>query len=495
MKTQTIATLALLALSAGTILAEDKRPIVTIGYGASPLLQALRSQHPNADAREMMRGLKTAKGRNAAMDMRAALQAELGRMDALVADLAEVDMTEEDVALVDAATLSGVPVVLENVTSEKMAKLFGIGADNPLIVAEWDPKTQKGTLHFTQGQPQDDIPGADVPNIETLDNFGTRLAFVQSLISRKATKERAAAGDPLPTTGLCSTAAASFCREWRTSGLGMKRFCPNRGYGTPQYTCEFGMAYLDPELEFGLYKTGNYRYVRLRSVGSYGVANAIGRHKNSMDERFPFFSFYKVKMTPTFISRDGLPMDWNVWNMAPTNQNASTSISVTTGFNISASNAPASVDATKTTTFTGKDWSVIANPNPPEVHWAWYLSTSKGACDDKAYTQTLGGSLLNLSHWCSSRFFANAIDKLPDMSMYGYGLDANSSFGEVVYSGTKIGDIVINYSATGKVGSVWDWGRNGEINGFRTYTASDTRTSSYTIRISMGVADGAAWQQ
>jgi len=63
-------------------------------------------------------------------------QLKASNVDAVIANLSNVNPTEDDMELVTAALEEGVPVVLEKVSKDKMATMLGLGIDADMVVAE-----------------------------------------------------------------------------------------------------------------------------------------------------------------------------------------------------------------------------------------------------------------------------------------------------------------------------------------------------------------------
>ena len=138
-----------LALVFGLLMAPDagaqsaKKKIIVLGRGEkSAVISGVAKTRHRLNHKEMVSAakqrrekLKTAKEERAETKKR--IKAQLADVDAVAADLSEtVEDDEDDGLVVESAIEAGVPVILENVSKAKMAKLVRVGVNAGTAIVE-----------------------------------------------------------------------------------------------------------------------------------------------------------------------------------------------------------------------------------------------------------------------------------------------------------------------------------------------------------------------
>lgn len=145
------------------------RKLMVLGNGASPVLRGLAGSREKVDGRARVRAARAvAESRGGdrqaqRSQVESILRAELGDIDALVADLAEIDPAADDQLLVQVALEAGVALVLERVHPERMAQLTGhMGVSADLIVIR---RGEQGQLRLNVWSDEGEV-GGDVVTTE-----------------------------------------------------------------------------------------------------------------------------------------------------------------------------------------------------------------------------------------------------------------------------------------------------------------------------------------
>ncbi|MEE9398320.1 MAG: hypothetical protein V3V31_15050 [Methylococcales bacterium] len=150
--------------------------------GAKALIQSIRAKLPlpndgNKEAETMRR--------KAEMD---AIGHTLRKVDAVVVDLAEVTPTPDGILVAKAAIKAGVPIVMENVSGEKMVALVGTGTDADLVVA-WS-KAKGGPIQLTLWSDEPGVhgnPGSETKNyIRDPKGFKQVIAEVEAILEQRS---------------------------------------------------------------------------------------------------------------------------------------------------------------------------------------------------------------------------------------------------------------------------------------------------------------------
>jgi hypothetical protein len=490
-----MALVAAVTFTGSLAFAQNPQPqrFVSLGYSASPVIQALKAGKESLDGREMMKAMRAASERNGGpplskQGMQASVRAKLAGVSALIADLGELELTESDLTMIEAANDAGIPVVLENVTGEKLASVFGAGVDNSLVVAEFDPRTRMGQLNFAEPLKVDEnFEGAEIPRTADRLSFSARLKFVQEIIEKRPFT-KGARPQAVSDLGACTVTGSSLlpanaCKEWRTSGLGPVYFCPYQGYGNPSYTCEHGMPWYDPEFEFGVYQVGPNKYIRLRAIGGFGMNMTGATVQSSNTERFPYFNQFRVAFTPNFTGTD-----FSISRLAPANANSTTSFSTTTGWSVGvdgsvSSGGPSaglnvSYNQSTTTTMEVTDWSARNTSTGANASWVYYMSNTTN-CQDSARPIGFYDNLLDkMFSWCtpSAKYTVN---KIPGWSTNGYSY--YDPFAEATWWGHTAASIPVQYKVGVQVNNAWT-----TSTGWNWHTAYDSRSSTGTLWINTG---------
>lgn len=455
-----LAVRALLTLtaSAGFLAAADTN-LITLGDAQSPVITGLKSKRNTVDGRALIQSVKqspevSSAGPKAREVQLRLMRSRLGKADAVVADLSEITPTEDDSALMEAARQAGVPVVLENVTKEKMANVFGIGLDNPLVIAEYDADRHMG--HLTFGEPAH-LEGAadDSATMAELRSFNHKLDVAESVLKTSSQARAAAKASGAPKaeltnpTGYCSQGAltSSQCQEWYSTGLGPVTFniATFAGGDNTLHPYFPAMSFVDPEFFAGVYQVGLTKYVRVQALGGWGNMQYGGLlppyfPTNFESERMPFFSNYGISLQPLGLNTQ----TWGIDRVAPLNPNNNTTIATTTGWQVGASGGnsggslTASYGSSTTSTITLNDWSVIDFSGSPTAGWSYYMSA---ASDCKGNSNAISyGSLTDsgMTSWCVSEA-KQIVNNPPAWSWFGYHYTGTSNpLAESVWHGNTV---------------------------------------------------------
>jgi hypothetical protein len=434
-----------LSASAGFLAAADTN-LITLGNAQSPVITGLKSQRNTVDGRALIESVKqspelSSAGPKAHEVQLRLMRGRLGKADAVVADLSEITPTEDDSALMEAAREAGVPVVLENVTREKMANVFGVGLDNPLVIAEYDAARHMG--HLTFGEPAH-LEGVedDSATMADLRSFNHKLHVAESVLTNSSQARAAAKAPGAPKaeltnpTGYCSQAVltSSQCQEWYSTGLGPITFNIATLAGGANYLHPYfpAMSFVDPEFFAGVYQVGLTKYVRVQALGGWGNRQ-IGAlppsfPENFESERMPFFSNYAISLQPVGLNTQ----TWGIDRVAPLNPNNNTTIATTTGWQVGASGGnsggslTASYGSSTTSTVTLNDWSIIDFSSSPTAGWAYYMSAASD-CEGDANAISYG-SLTDsgMTSYCTKEF-KQIVNNPPDWSWFGYNYTGTSN--------------------------------------------------------------------
>jgi hypothetical protein len=471
--------------------------VLRIGQAGSPTLKALIGGRQTTDARDFTAGRK--KDPEAARQAKAALKAA----DFVAVDLSEVDPSEEDLKLIDDALEAGLPIVIENANAPRMAALFGVGIANSLAIVEYDSKSHKGKVNLADPMPMEDIPGYEqLPQANA--NFGDRVRFAQEIL----TKRPFTRGAQNQAIGFCGSVPLSACREFTFAAPGIN-FCPYR-WVNRTYTCENGLATIDPQMEVGLYaaRDGNgtsRKYFFVRAIGGWHVAASVyGGDPPSRDwayERFPFFSRYRMSMTPYTNGAAGLPAGWKLLATAPTNSNGSTSVSSTTGWSITgragcgaestgptcSAGVTAGYSSSRTYSMELQDWSTMNNSGSVGADFTYFMS--KADLNGKPVALTYN-QLMDLSHFNKALYKGvipswewTGLATLPSWSMKGRHANG-TSLAEAVWMGENSTPFLINLQVTAEVRNMAvtsspTW--YGQM--FFAHTSRDVRSGSDSVMV------------
>jgi hypothetical protein len=448
--------LVLFTAAVTCLTAADNR-FISLGYSNSPVLQVLKASRQVVDGRALAESVK--KSPNA----KEMLARQLLTADAIGADLSEIEPTDEDVLIVDAAEQAGIPVIFENVTKVKMAKFFGLGVDNDLVVAEYNPTLRRGRLNFGEPLHLTD-PEHEAPVMQERRTFAARLKVAQDVIQSrpfiKSAKPQAETN-----TGVCSAASSassvpiptSACQEWESSGLGPIYFLVEDPAGIEVDLTNF----IDPEFFYGVYQVGTQKYVLLRATGGWG--NALDAVVSTSSKRFPFFRTYKVQFQPI--------TDWTADRYAPANLNNTSTITTTTGFSLTAGasagqgssgvNASATYSSSTASTVNVSDWTAQNNSSGVNSTWTYYMSDTYD-CNNSSNQIGLYDSLTTMISYCSGSW-ENYVNLPPVWSRAGYSYSGTPLTEAVLRSGNSMETgMEVNYIVTATVDGLeisdhWLW--------------------------------------
>lgn len=334
-----------------------------VSSGISKARKRVNGKDLITTARERKEKLKTPEEERKETKRR--LRAQLVDADAVVADLSAPPTSEDDGLLVEAAIEEGVPVVLENTDSAKMASLTGaIGVEAATVVIESraeggelqvtivdgpplqvqsgpgqvtkkptaqpvpvDPKLKAALAQYDAQQKaaRANAPKpANVPEVSKLTS-AQKAAKVEELISEKAFKKGVERHGLL--TGKCT--AATVCREGIVAPA-LQSFCPGGVCSTANS--------LAPAIEWGVYKTvtqnpttgvpRNAAYIVTRAAGRPNIAMAWDEERN----RGYYLEGWNIQLSATFPANMGWIMD----RAKPLNANNKATTTYTSGFSLGA---------------------------------------------------------------------------------------------------------------------------------------------------------------
>lgn len=160
----------------------------------------------------------------------------------------------------------------------------------------------------------------------------------------------------------------------------------------------------------GVYKAGNLKYVRVQSKGGWGHVGSITSQPifvSTLSNRVPFFSSYLVNFVP-----QSLPTGWRLDQTAPANVNATGTMTVTTGWNVSANGGygsaglSAGYDQSIATTVTISDWSFSNTSGSPNAQWNYFMSGTYNCKDElKTFPESFDANRMISYCWSSARNF------------------------------------------------------------------------------------------
>jgi len=456
-----------LMASAALLQASDNANLICLGISGSPVISSLKARRQTIDGRALMHSIKEAAGsKEDAVNTRKLhqrmLAPRMSQTDAVVMDQSETSPTEDDLALIEAARNAGIPVILENATKDKMAAIFGVGLDTPLVVADYDSERRMGRLTF--GEPMHLIGvEEDLAAMAEARSFLHKVEVAEaalkksSTVRQKANTAKMLNASQVNTYGYCSQPALTNtqCQEYYSVGLGPVKFYP---YMTPDGKTNilypFVLSFVDPEFEAGVYQVGTTKYARFRATGGWGNTGVSAGlnpiFTSTAHDRYPFFGSYSISVLPT-----NMPNDWAMDKTVPNNPNNNGQISQTSGWQVgaTATNPPsvsASYGETMTTTITDYEWSVAQNSASPNGAWNYYMSAAydcKG--NPKVIDQNKKISDGIISYCVSSA--QNYLNNPPSWSWNGNQYNASSTLAEVVWKGASQPVLNINYVISAKI--------------------------------------------
>lgn len=419
------------ALLIGLLLAPDvgaqsaKKKIIVLGRGEKSAViagvaktrQRLNHKEMVSAAKQRKEKLKSAKEERAETKKR--IKAQLTDVDAVAADLSETtDGDEDDGLVVESAIEAGVPVVLENVNSAKMAKLAGIGVNAKTAVIE----TREGGGHFNitiLDGPELKVKSGPAkvvkpPARKDADNKAHKRALEDYEVQQKADKAKAPkpANSPANTklTGEQKAAHAERiitekafkkgakrhaflteecakrekCIEGSVVRLDLAYFCPQDPTSTACSTSNT----LVPVIEYGVYKTPP------AYDGTTGqprptvkvVTRAAGRPNLSMvsdatQDRGYYLDSWNIEFKADYPPN----MGWILDRAAPENANKQATVAYTTGFTVgggstlsgtpgdSSLGVNASYSSSATTTMNTEEFGISRTTTLNSVSWLYKM--------------------------------------------------------------------------------------------------------------------------
>lgn len=164
-----LAFIALVAITGVPSAQAQQKSIITIGNANSPVLQQIKAKKA-ANAKKAAKTLLSAAKKNAKKTpggdakaqrkaLKQALRDQMADVEAVLADLSTVEITDDEKLLVEAAGEANVPVVLEKVDKGKMSKLVGVGFDADVVVVETRPGDGLTKVNIWADLSSEGVPG------------------------------------------------------------------------------------------------------------------------------------------------------------------------------------------------------------------------------------------------------------------------------------------------------------------------------------------------
>lgn len=361
------------ALVFGLLLASDagaqtaKKKIVVLGRGEkSVVISGVAKTRNRLNTKELLKAakerkekLKTAKEERAETKKR--LKAQLADVDAVAADFSEATEGEDDDELmVKSALEAGVPVVLENASPAKMAKLTGVGVDAKTAVIETSGGGGYFNITILDGPDLKAKPGSGVSVTPSAQPVPEDKAKKKAIQEYDAKQKAARAKEPqqsqtpasVKLTGAQKTAHAEKIISEKAFKKGAKRHglftneceggtrCIEGSVGiTPQPICPEDKCdgnSLAPVLEFGVYKISSTDPLTKQvQTSAYVVTRAAGRpNLKMMADEARNRGYYLHGYTVSFKASYAQNMNWRLDKATPENANRLATVAYTSGFTL-----------------------------------------------------------------------------------------------------------------------------------------------------------------
>jgi hypothetical protein len=397
--------LALGLLTAPDADAQSAKKIIVLGSGNSAVVSGVAKTRTRLDAKELVRAARERKEKlGSAEEERAEtkkrLKAQLADVDAVAADLSAQGTSEDDGLLVESALEAGVPVVLENTDSAKMAQLTGaVGMDAKTVVIETlegggqfnitivdgpEPTVKSGPEEHPKSPEKPAAPSESVkkaleqyeakqkaaaanqpkperrPVIAKLTG-AQKQAMVETLISEKAFKKGAKRHALI--TGTCGTGVK--CKEGQMNVV--VQFCPGdlcSAYST-----------LAPVVEWGVYKTISQNPTTGANINTaHIITRAAGRPNLAMmwdatRDRGFYLDSWNIKFEAAYPAN----MGWVLDKATPENANKQVSVAYSTGFTVGGTSpnvVNVSYSSTQTRTMNTEEFGITRSTTTNSVNWA-----------------------------------------------------------------------------------------------------------------------------
>lgn len=415
---------------------------LAIGKADSPALRALGSSRQKVDGREIAKAARAAsQGADADSKREDALKRVAERLkdvSVVMADLSEITPTDDDRLLVDAARRGGIPLALEKVTADKMARFLGMGTDADLVVVESRGQGSEMSFNVFGGEPPsfedqelppiarkraaDDIPpGGKEPTKEEqkapiTDEVGPMgKTRVDALPSAARAAEKIVNEKPFSKGGRNQSLITNNCPTGNTACR------ESQVYWNPWTWHPEGVSenhILHPGFSFGLYRLGEDVLLVFRFQGDIGTNMTWNDSKN----RGYFLESYRLYANVT-----SMPSQWSFDHMAPGNTNSTANLASTTSWGVSGSvgsdmtgpKAAVSGNYGLSETFNTdiSDFSVARlRPSAESVLWEYKMSASSGG----EYKEPG-----DLAYW---DFLELKYYDVPTIARYGTDLVAEATF-------------------------------------------------------------------
>lgn len=361
------------ALVFGLLLASDagaqtaKKKIVILGRGEkSVVISGVAKTRSRLNAKEVLSAakqrkekLKTAREERAETKKR--IKAQLTDVDAVAADFSEATEGEDDDELmVKSALEAGVPVVLENASPAKIAKLTGIGVDAKTAVIETSGGGGYFNITILDGPDLKAKPGADVSVTPSAPPVPEDKAKKKALQEYDAKQKAARAKEPQQSqtpasaklTGAQKTAHVEKIISEKAFKKGAKRHglftnecegatrCVEGSIGiTPQPICPEDKCdgnSLAPVLEYGVYKVrATDPLTQKVRTSAYVVTRAAGRpNLKMMADEVRNRGYYLHGYTVSFKASYAQNMNWRLDKATPENANRQATVAYTSGYTL-----------------------------------------------------------------------------------------------------------------------------------------------------------------
>jgi hypothetical protein len=450
-------------LSAPDARAQSAKKIIVLGGDKSTVISGIAKTRTRLNAKQMMTSakerkekLKTAEEERAETKKR--LKAQLADVDVVAADLSVPSTGEDDGLMVQAALEAGVPVVLENSDSAKMAELtgaLGVNAttaviettegggqfaitivDGPELIAQSGP--EQAVELTTKPVPEDPAAKAALTAYEAEQQAARakepkpsskpqvakptsaqKTASVEAIINEKALKRGVRRQAYL--TGQCGDGVK--CREGEIKMAAPLQFCPGG-------VCSSNSS-LAPVLEWGVYKTvGQDPMTGQSRTTAYVVVRAAGRPNiamtsNAMQNRGYYLESWNIKFAATYPNSS-----WSLDKAAPENANQQVSVAYNTGFTLGATATnPPSVSfgyaASATRTMNTEQFGITRTTTDTTTvdTVSWFTKMQMDAYDGPPRAYSTPSSLF--IQWFLS---TTDVAPLPAIAMYGSDFRAEATW-------------------------------------------------------------------
>lgn len=457
-----------------------KKKIIILGHheksavisGVSKPRQRLNAKDVLTTAKQRKEKLKSAKEERAETKKR--IKAQLADVDAVAADFSEqTEGDDDDGIMVESALEAGVPVVLQNASSAKMAKLTGVGVKAGTAVIESTEGGGQYNITLLDG-PDLKVKATPARNVEpptklvdenkaqkkSLDDYDAKqkaaakaakasaepasakltdaqkTAHVEKIISEKPFKKGAKRHS---LTGTCD---GGKCKEYTMQLPSILFFSPPDVASTSNS--------LEPVIEWGVYKTvGQDPRTGQQVNTAYVVTRAAGRANLAMagddnDGRGYYLDSWNIEFAATYPNST-----WRMEKAEPENANRQATVEYGTGFSVGVTPDLKALNfgysSSTSTTMNTEEFGITRTTTPNSAAWL-----NKMQIDGMARPYTKPEDLFI---WWA--FAKPSVATLPKIARQGTDFHA-----EAVWTGTRDAscgtcDISINGTFTLQLQRAW----------------------------------------